>query len=571
MRIASAASQRLAHRGSFRTRGGRIATSTKLLTAVLVAATSMTALVVAESAPASASTLNGIATIANPTTLAFLTSGASTTPFTVTLPSLAACDGDTATHGYHVYSYLVPSGTNLSSVTFQSSPSTGFGLVDNIGTYYGPVNTAIGTGQIIGIPNGFRWGPLVANDGIPLSTLLYTGSGPSASGVWEAGLVCANSSGAVADNWNTEVTFLANAGDTNGFTWTAVPGPSGSTPAAFTSASSTSFFQGSAGTFAPTASGSPTPVITESGTLPAGVTFTGGVLSGTPTVSGTFPITLTATNGIEAPAHQSFTLNVVPPPTVTSVSPSSGLTAGGTSVVITGTNLGSATAVDFGANAASITADSATSVTATSPAGSVGTFDVTVTTPAGTSITSVNDQFTYGTAPAFTSATKTQFVMGVAGTFTPTATGTPTPTITESGALPAGVTFTGGVLSGTPTVKGKFPITFTASNGFGPPVTQSFTLKVVFIEITTTSLPVATRGTAYSATLGELGGVGPFTWKSNVALPAGLTLHATKGTITGTTSATAAIGTFSIVFTVTDSATPTKHSASVTLSLKVKA
>jgi hypothetical protein len=196
---------------------------------------------------------------------------------------------------------------------------------------------------------------------------------------------------------------------------------------------------------------------------------------------------------------------------------------------------------------------------------------VTVTTPAGTSATSASDQFIYGTAPAFTSATKTQFVKGKAGSFTPTATGTPTPTITESGTLPAGVTFSGGVLSGTPTVTGTFPITFTASNGFGPPVTQSFTLNVVYLEITTTSLPVATRGKAYSATLTRLGGVGAVRWKSNVALPKGLTLNRTTGKISGTTSTTATIGTFSIVFTVTDSAKPTKHTASATLKLQVKA
>ena len=88
--------------------------------------------------------------------------------------------------------------------------------------------------------------------------------------------------------------------------------------------SSTTFTEGVNGTFTPTASGSPTPVITESGTLPTGVTFTGGALTGTPTETGSFPITLTATNGIESPATQDFTLNVVAAPTVTGVSPTLG-------------------------------------------------------------------------------------------------------------------------------------------------------------------------------------------------------------------------------------------------------
>ena len=86
-------------------------------------------------------------------------------------------------------------------------------------------------------------------------------------------------------------------------------------------------------------------------------------------------------------------------PTVTGVSPSSGPTAGGTSVTITGTNLTGATAVKFGSNAATnVSVVSATTLTATSPAGSAGTVDVTVTTPGGTSATSAADHYTYVTA-----------------------------------------------------------------------------------------------------------------------------------------------------------------------------
>jgi hypothetical protein len=92
-----------------------------------------------------------------------------------------------------------------------------------------------------------------------------------------------------------------------------------------------------------------------------------------------------------------------PAPTISGVSPNTGLTAGGTVVSITGTNLTGATAVNFGANAAtSVMVNSATSVTATSPAGSAGVVDVTVTTPGGTSATSAADQFTYIAPPTVT-------------------------------------------------------------------------------------------------------------------------------------------------------------------------
>ena len=66
-----------------------------------------------------------------------------------------------------------------------------------------------------------------------------------------------------------------------------------------------------------------------------------------------------------------------------------------------GTNLTGATAVAFGGTpATNFTVNSATTITATSPAGS-GTVDVRVTTPGGASATSANDQFTYsaGTSP----------------------------------------------------------------------------------------------------------------------------------------------------------------------------
>jgi Cellulase (glycosyl hydrolase family 5)/IPT/TIG domain len=87
-------------------------------------------------------------------------------------------------------------------------------------------------------------------------------------------------------------------------------------------------------------------------------------------------------------------------PTVTSVSPNSGLPAGGASVTISGSNVSGATGVKFGTTAATtFTVNSATQITATSPAGS-GTVDVLVTTPAGTSAASIADHFAYTLPPA---------------------------------------------------------------------------------------------------------------------------------------------------------------------------
>lgn len=87
-------------------------------------------------------------------------------------------------------------------------------------------------------------------------------------------------------------------------------------------------------------------------------------------------------------------------PLQTSINPSIGLTAGGTSVVITGSRLTDASAVTFdGVAAASFSIDSDTQITAVSPAHAAGAVDVVTTTQFGAS----NPQtFTYGSTPALT-------------------------------------------------------------------------------------------------------------------------------------------------------------------------
>jgi len=83
-------------------------------------------------------------------------------------------------------------------------------------------------------------------------------------------------------------------------------------------------------------------------------------------------------------------------PTVTSVSPNTGPTTGGTAVTITGTNLTGATSVKFGStNAASFTVIGVTQINAVAPPGSLGNVDVTVKTPSGTSAITSADQYSY--------------------------------------------------------------------------------------------------------------------------------------------------------------------------------
>jgi uncharacterized repeat protein (TIGR03803 family) len=84
-------------------------------------------------------------------------------------------------------------------------------------------------------------------------------------------------------------------------------------------------------------------------------------------------------------------------------------------------------------------------------------------------------------APAITSANATLLAEGVFGSFSVTDTGSPTPVVTETGALPTGVSFNNGLLSGTPAVgtSGAYPLVIKASNGVAPDAMQNFTLQVI--------------------------------------------------------------------------------------------
>jgi hypothetical protein len=87
-------------------------------------------------------------------------------------------------------------------------------------------------------------------------------------------------------------------------------------------------------------------------------------------------------------------------PAVSSLGTSSGSTAGGTSVTLTGTDFTSVDEVLFGSVSASFTVNSSTSITATAPAQYAGVVNVTVTTPSGTSAGGGGNQFTYNAASA---------------------------------------------------------------------------------------------------------------------------------------------------------------------------
>jgi hypothetical protein len=167
------------------------------------------------------------------------------------------------------------------------------------------------------------------------------------------------------------------------------------------------------------------------GTVPATVTAdtATSVTATAPAVTApaTVDVTVTTVGGTSPTvAADQYTYEAAP--VVTSIIPDNGLLAGDTGVTITGSNLSTATAVDFGTQkASSFAVISPTTIDAYSPAAkAVGTVAITVVSPGGTSATSSADAFSYGTNVVPTlpsSATTSDGANGLVATL-PCATGT---------------------------------------------------------------------------------------------------------------------------------------------------
>src|SRR5262249_49451065 len=121
-----------------------------------------------------------------------------------------------------------------------------------------------------------------------------------------------------------------------------------------------------------------------------------------PQAAGTVDVTVGTPSGTSPTSSlDRFTYTAAALPTVSGLSRGTGSTAGGTSVVISGSNFTGAYAVYFGLVAAtSFTMNSGTQITATSPPQAYGTYDITVATCSGVSAVTANDRFSYNTLAA---------------------------------------------------------------------------------------------------------------------------------------------------------------------------
>ncbi|MGB7052007.1 MAG: putative Ig domain-containing protein [Acidimicrobiales bacterium] len=417
----------------------------------------------------------------------------------------------------------------------------------------------------------------VTSTGYPTAALSQTGALPAGVTFTDDGNGTATLSGtpAAGTGGSYPITVAASNGigtnATQPFTLTVDAAP------AITSAGSATFTVGSAGTFTVTTTGNPTAALSETGTLPTGVSFVDNgngtaTLSGTPAsgMGGSYPITVAATNGVSPDASQAFTLTVDQAPAITSSAAAMFAEGSADSFTVTTTGNPTAALQESGSLPAGVTFADNGNGTATlsgTPTAS-GSFPITITASNGVSPNATQAfSLTVGTAPAITSADQATFPLGSADSFTVTATGNPTPTITASGTEPHGVTFSNGKLSGTPTQAGTFQIGFVANNGVSPQAVQYFTLTVTGLRITTTSLNPATVGHAYSQQLTATGGIAPLKWSKTGSLPKGLKLSK-SGLLSGKVSSKVTPGTYSLTIKVTDSDKP-KQTATATFNLTV--
>ncbi|MFN7975087.1 MAG: putative Ig domain-containing protein [Acidobacteriota bacterium] len=300
------------------------------------------------------------------------------------------------------------------------------------------------------------------------------------------------------------------------------------------------------------------------GALPPGLALNGatGVISGTPTATGTFNFTITATDANSCTGNRAY--SIVISCAVITVSPgtlpngSQGVPYSQT-VSASGGTAPYTFAVTAGALPPGLALNGGTGVISGTPT-TPGTYNFTITATDANSCTGSQAYTVVISCATITisPASLPNGTVGVPYSQTVTANGGTAPYTfaVTAGTLPAGLSLNGatGVISGTPTAAGtsNFTVTATDANGCTASQPYSLTIDCAGLSISPATLPNATLGVPYSQTVTASGGTAPYTYAVTAgALPTGLALNAGTGVISGTPTTP---GSFSFTVTATDSA-----------------
>ncbi|QIH07518.1 MULTISPECIES: autotransporter domain-containing protein [unclassified Pseudomonas] len=424
-----------------------------------------------------------------------VTSGATPTLTSVS-PNTGTTAGATA---------VTLSGTNLTgatAVSFGGTAATGFS-VSNASTITAttPAHAAGAVNVMVTTPSGTATLTNAYTYAVPAPTVGPVSATVAANSSSNPITLSLSGGAATSVAVSTAATHGTATATGTSITYTPAPGYSGSDTFTYTAtnASGTS----SPATVSLTVS-APTLAITPT-TVPNGTQ--GTAYSTTLTASGgTAPYTYAITSG-SLPAGLSLN---------TSNGSISGTpsASGNTNLTVTATDANSAT----GSRAYTLTID------AQAPVSNA----VSATVVANSSSNPITLNITGGTATSVAVAT-------AAAHGTATATGT-------------GITYTPA-----PGYSGNDTFAYTATNtsGTSSPATVTLTVSAPTLSINPASLGAGTSGTAYSAVLSSSGGSAPYTYSiTSGSLPAGLSLNASTGTISGTPTAS---GTSNLTLTSTDS------------------
>jgi large repetitive protein len=422
------------------------------------------------------------------------------------------------------------SGTLAFSLTIVGGPTITTGatlLQGEVGGSY-PSTTLAASG---GSGTGYTWS-LAAGSALPAGLALSSGgviSGtPTTSGPFSFTIKVTDSAGGSG-------TLAFSLTIINGPTITNAPTlPNGTANVAFTSVTLT-------------ATGGTTPYtwsITLNN-LPAGLTLDGntGIISGTPTATGTFTPTVQVLDAKGVTGTKVFSITIASGLTIVTAPtlPNGSVGTPYTVTLMAQGGSGSYTwAVTAGAPPTGLTPGAAGVISGNPTASGTFSFTVQVTDSNGVTATktfsiTISSSLTITNAPTLPSG-----VVGGSYSQTLSATGgTPPYTwIITAGSPPGGLSLSlGGIISGTPSTGGTFSFTAQVTDSTTLTATKSFTLSIAAqLAITTQpTLPSGGVGTSYSQALTAVGGTAPYTWSVTAgALPGGLSLNPTSGVISGT-------------------------------------
>jgi hypothetical protein len=415
--------------------------------------------------------------------------------------------------------------------------------VPNITTTSLPGATKTGTySQTLATTGGttpFTWS--LASGSLPLGLSLNASTGVISGTV---------SSSATAQTFTVKVVDANSINDTQSLTIAINAAPSISTTTLPGATKTGTYSQ----TLATTGGTTPFTWSLASGSLPLGLSLNAstGVISGTVSSSAsaqTFTVRVIDADAVSATQSLTISVNAVPTVTTTSLATATD-TQTGYSQTLAGT-LGTTPyswTITTGSLPTGLGLNASTGVIAgtVGSAATTKTFTVTLTDANGVTA-SKSLTLTVNSATNITTATVPGATKGFAYSSTLAVTGGTTPYGSWSlstGSLPTGLSLntSTGVISGivgAGATTQTFVVQIADANAVNN--TQSLTLTVnAAPNITTTSLPAGKKNTLYTQTLTVSGGTSPLTWTlSSGALPTGITLNASTGVISGTSTTTA--------------------------------